>query len=84
VDATGEVAIKASVADTIVETADEHNVDLIVMSSQALTGVARAFLGSVADAVVRAAHCPVLLIHRPPEVNEPGPPVSSEEALIST
>jgi hypothetical protein len=34
------------------------------MSTQALTGPARALLGSVADAVVRAAHCPVLLLHR--------------------
>jgi nucleotide-binding universal stress UspA family protein len=83
VDATGEVAVESSVADTIVKTADEHNADLIVMSSQALTGVARAFLGSVADAVVRASHCPVLLIHRPPEVDDTGSSVRSDEALTS-
>jgi nucleotide-binding universal stress UspA family protein len=64
-DATGEVVIAASVADRIVKTADERDADLIVMSSQALTGAARAFLGSVADAVVRTSRCPVLVIHRP-------------------
>lgn len=44
--------------------ADTSNADLIVMSTRALTGPARALLGSTADAIVRAAHCPVLLIHR--------------------
>jgi hypothetical protein len=34
------------------------------LSTQALTGPATALLGSVADAVVRRAHCPVLLVHR--------------------
>jgi nucleotide-binding universal stress UspA family protein len=52
------------VAETIVTAAEEANADLIVMSTQALTGPARALLGSVADAVVRGSHCPVLLVHR--------------------
>jgi hypothetical protein len=38
------------------------------MSTEALTGAARAILGSVADAVVRAARCPVLLLRREPPV----------------
>src|SRR4030095_14029518 len=60
----GEARQARNVADTIVGVADEVESDLIVMSTQALTGPARALLGSVADAVVRGAHCPVLLIHR--------------------
>ena len=44
--------------------AEEATADLIVMSTQALTGPARALLGSVADAVVRTANCPVLLLRR--------------------
>jgi nucleotide-binding universal stress UspA family protein len=59
-----EVRMARGVAAAIVESAEQANVDLIVMSTQALTGAARTLLGSVADAVVRAAHCPVLLIHR--------------------
>jgi nucleotide-binding universal stress UspA family protein len=34
------------------------------MSMHAVTGPARALLGSVADAVVRTSHCPVLLVKR--------------------
>ncbi|MBV9135079.1 MAG: universal stress protein [Chloroflexi bacterium] len=34
------------------------------MSTHALTGPARAVLGSTADAVVRSAPCPVLLVRR--------------------
>jgi len=52
------------VAEAIVSAADAADADLIVMSTRALTGPARALLGSTADAMVRAAHCPVLLLHR--------------------
>jgi nucleotide-binding universal stress UspA family protein len=60
----GEARQAPNVAETIVVMADEVEADLIVMSTQALTGPARALLGSVADAVVRSAHCPVLLVYR--------------------
>jgi nucleotide-binding universal stress UspA family protein len=59
-----EARMARGVAEAIVETAEQASVDLIVMSTQALTGPARALLGSVADAVVRTSHCPVLLVHR--------------------
>jgi nucleotide-binding universal stress UspA family protein len=60
----GEARQAPDIADAIVAMAEEVESDLIVMSTQALTGPARALLGSVADAVVRRAHCPVLLVHR--------------------
>jgi nucleotide-binding universal stress UspA family protein len=72
--ADGEARMASEVAETISAVAQEDSADLIVMSTQALTGPARALLGSVADAVVRAAHCPVLLIHRTLEPD--GPPDS--------
>jgi nucleotide-binding universal stress UspA family protein len=62
VDAESRMA--PGVAEAIVEIAEQASADLIVMSTQALTGPARALLGSVADAVVRTSHCPVLLVHR--------------------
>ena len=40
--------------------------DLIVMATHGRTGVRRAIVGSVAGAVLRAAHTPVVLVH--PEV----------------
>jgi nucleotide-binding universal stress UspA family protein len=61
---TGEARMAPDVAQAIVTVAQEASADLIVMSTQALTGAARALLGSVADAVVRGAQCPVLLLHR--------------------
>lgn len=60
VDAEARVA--PAVTDEIVAAADTGSVDLIVMNTHALTGPARALLGSVADAVMRTAGCPVLLV----------------------
>jgi len=46
------------------QTARERQVDLIVMSTHALTGPARAVLGSVADRVVHLTDRPVLLVRQ--------------------
>ncbi|ETX07011.1 MAG: hypothetical protein ETSY2_13710 [Candidatus Entotheonella gemina] len=48
-------------ADAIVHVAKEHHADLIVMGTHGRTGLAHAFLGSVAEKVVRHASCPVLV-----------------------
>jgi nucleotide-binding universal stress UspA family protein len=61
VSATG-LAILGDVPQTIAQTAGDISADLIVMSTRARTGPARAVLGSVADAVVRLAEPPVLLL----------------------
>ena len=62
--ATGEARMAPDIAGTLVQAAEELSTDLIIMSTHALTGLQRAFLGSVSDAVVRSAPCPVLLLHR--------------------
>ena len=49
-------------ADVIVRRAAADGVDLIAMASHGRSGVVRAILGSVTDAVVRNAQCPVLVI----------------------
>ena len=46
---------------SIVDTARDQHVDLIVMGTQGRTGLAHLFLGSVAEKVVRLAPCPVLV-----------------------
>jgi nucleotide-binding universal stress UspA family protein len=51
-------------ADAILEVALMFNIDLIVMSTHARTGVARWFLGSVSDAVLRRSQLPVLLVRK--------------------
>lgn len=50
---------------TIETVADETDTDVIVMSTHALTGPVRTLLGSTADALVRTARRPVLLVRRP-------------------
>ncbi|WP_276272769.1 universal stress protein [Haloarcula litorea] len=46
----------------IVEYADEHDVDQIVMGSHGRAGVSRILLGSVAETVVRRATVPVTVV----------------------
>ncbi|WP_435365558.1 universal stress protein [Haloarchaeobius sp. DYHT-AS-18] len=47
---------------TINDYAEEHDVDHIIMGSHGRTGVSRVLLGSVAEAVVRRAPCPVTIV----------------------
>jgi nucleotide-binding universal stress UspA family protein len=49
-------------ASVIVDTTTPEGIDLIVMSSHGYSGIARWVMGSVADRVVRAARCPVLIV----------------------
>jgi nucleotide-binding universal stress UspA family protein len=52
--------VSASVG--ILEYADEHRIDLIVMGTHGRHGVSRLLVGSVAEEVVRLATCPVLTV----------------------
>ena len=58
--------LKGGASEMICERAKEIEADLIVMTSHARTGIGRLWLGSVADAVVRNASVPVLML-RPVE-----------------
>ncbi|MCI0361795.1 MAG: universal stress protein [Planctomycetaceae bacterium] len=49
-------------AEAIVQLADADHVDLIVMGTHGRTGLSRLLMGSVAEAVVRRAPCPVLTV----------------------
>jgi nucleotide-binding universal stress UspA family protein len=59
-------AVEHGVASAeIVRTAAEEGVDLIVMGTHGLTGIAHALIGSTAERVVRKATCPVLTMKVP-------------------
>jgi universal stress protein A len=45
--------------------AEEGEYDLIVIGTRGRSGLARALLGSVAEAIVRGASCPVLTVRAP-------------------
>jgi nucleotide-binding universal stress UspA family protein len=50
-------------ANEILQYAKSANIELIIIGTHGRTGLARLALGSVAEAVVRAAPCPVLTVH---------------------
>jgi len=49
-------------AGAIVRVAEEENVDMIVLGTHGRTGLTRLLMGSVAEAVVRRAECPVVTV----------------------
>jgi universal stress protein A len=66
-----EVITHGDAAAEIVRVAAERAVDLIVISSHGRTGLGRMIFGSTAEAVVRHARCPVLVV-KPPADEEEG------------
>lgn len=61
------IAFEVTVGDPsaeILDFAEKNDIDLIVIPSHGRTGIDRFFLGSVAEKVVRFAHCPVLVLRR--------------------
>lgn len=55
-------------ADEIVKYAQEQQADMIVIGSHGRTGLGRLLLGSVAEAIVRQAGCPVMTIKTPAQL----------------
>jgi nucleotide-binding universal stress UspA family protein len=54
--------IEGLVADNIVDYAEFHHCDLIVMATHGRSGLGRWVFGSIAERVLHAAHCPILLV----------------------
>jgi nucleotide-binding universal stress UspA family protein len=71
-------------AEAIVTAVEETGADLVVMATHGRSGVRRAVLGSVADAVVARVPVPVLLV--PPQRPPPSgwhPPGATERLLVA-
>jgi len=64
-----EVIVHGDPAAEIVRVAAEREVDLIVVSSHGRTGLGRIIFGSTAEAIVRHAACPVIVV-KPTEQDE--------------
>ncbi len=54
-------------ASAIARLAEDENIDMIVMGTHGRSGLSRLLMGSVAEAVVRRAKCPVLTYKQPSE-----------------
>jgi nucleotide-binding universal stress UspA family protein len=70
---------EGSPTEVILRTAEEVHADLIVMGTHGRTGLGRLLLGSVAEAVLRQAPCPVLTAKAP----LPAPAVPEEPAVAA-
>lgn len=68
-----------SAGDVILDYAQEHNIDLIVMGTHGRGGIKNLLLGSVAEKVVQLAQCPVLSIR---ELEDPKPLEALENILV--
>ena len=49
----------------ILKYSKDNQIDMIVMGTYGRTGLTHLLMGSVAENVVRKAHCPVLTVHQP-------------------
>jgi nucleotide-binding universal stress UspA family protein len=63
----GTSLIDGGVAEALLDSVKTRKADLVVMTTHGRGPVSRAFLGSVADELIRRAPCPILLL-RPQEV----------------
>jgi nucleotide-binding universal stress UspA family protein len=66
-DRAGELKVETSVlegnpAAEVVRFAAENSIDLIVIATQGKKGLERLLLGSVAEEIIRSAHCKVLVV----------------------
>lgn len=74
---TGQVA---RALETYVEA---HGIDLVIMTTHGRTGLSRAWIGSVADALVRTVHAPVLLLRpRAGQAAADAKPIALDHILI--
>ncbi len=53
---------KGDPTNEIIDYAEKHQIELIVMPSRGHSGISRFFMGSTAERVIRHAHCPVLVL----------------------
>jgi nucleotide-binding universal stress UspA family protein len=64
-----KIQIDVSMGDPgheIADLAEREHADLIVLPSHGRRGLTRLLIGSVAERIVRLAHCPVLVLRSPP------------------
>jgi nucleotide-binding universal stress UspA family protein len=59
------ILLEGDPADAIIGLAADSRIDIIVMGTHGRTGLDRILMGSVAERVLRGAHCSVLVVKMP-------------------
>jgi nucleotide-binding universal stress UspA family protein len=75
--------LKGPVVDALRSYIDDQGIDLVIMTTHGRGGLSRAWLGSVADQLVRRVNVPILLL-RPQkgEATRPGPRFDLDRVVI--
>jgi nucleotide-binding universal stress UspA family protein len=73
--------LEGEIPSALTQYAKEVRADAVVLSTHSRTGPRRAWMGSVAEGLIRAGRMPVLVIHAD-ETTEVGPPLGIEHLLI--
>ena len=79
----GVLVVEGPTVRTILGTAKDLRPDAIVMGTHGRKGLAHAFMGSVAERVVRAADCPVITLKSDHCVDEPTDAVHQARAELA-
>ena len=82
VELQGHVA-HGDVAPRIIDFAESHDVDLIMIATRGLTGLNHFLIGSVTERVVRRAPCPVFTIHAKDEDTEAAAEAAASSEVVS-
>jgi nucleotide-binding universal stress UspA family protein len=61
-----QITDATDIADAVLQTADDHGADLIVVGLRRRSPVGKALLGSNAQRIILGAHCPVLSVRPSP------------------
>jgi nucleotide-binding universal stress UspA family protein len=64
-------------AESIIQLAETEHADFIVMGTHGRRGLTRLLMGSVAEAVVRGATCPVITVKHPAHVPQQAEPAGA-------
>jgi nucleotide-binding universal stress UspA family protein len=79
---TEHVLKEGEVAASILQAADDLSCDLIVMGTHGRSRIYQFMMGSVAAAVSRQAHCPVVTVKLPPACIRTDEETSAQEACV--
>jgi universal stress protein A len=74
---------QGSPADAIMQATIDYGADLVIMSTHGRSGWSHLLMGSVAERVIRSAHCPVLVIRECGQVHVHRPGVTGLEELAT-